>query len=208
MNDLKKLLELVNKANAGKSFTKGDLVVLNELKAKYPINDDGNLTTVSGLAGIMGKNRKTIQRWMKSNMPVELDGSFNVDKILAWRGEKPSKAQPQGADFTNTEDSKEISEKVLWDTEFRKYRSKISELDYLQKKGQLIEREAVKDLLVARITEFKQNLLQRDRRLSVRLANKDAQTIQQILDEDSIQIMEYYSRENPVTGKVNADAVD
>jgi hypothetical protein len=89
MNDLQKLQRLVNKAKSGKKISKGDQAVFDELKKKYSINDDGNVTTVAALARIMGVSTRSIYKWKKNRMPVELDGSYDVDRILAWRIERP-----------------------------------------------------------------------------------------------------------------------
>jgi hypothetical protein len=146
----------------------------------------------------MGVHRKTVQRWRKSGLPIEPDGSFNVDRIAAWRGEKPMKRSAGSAgnpDGRFGDAPADVSELAYWETEFKKFRAKIHELDFLQKRGQLVERDKVEQLLVDRASYFKKTLLQMSRRLSLKIANKDAQICQKIIDDFVYELLENYSRD-------------
>jgi hypothetical protein len=124
--------------------------------------------------------------------PVEPDGTYDPEKIATWRG--------LGIE-SHGETNGSISDKLHWDIQFRKFRAKLSEVSYKKEKGELISRAELETLLVDRAVEFKKALLSRGRRLSLRLAHKDSQECQKILDEDGLRILETYSRDNPLTGK-------
>lgn len=195
MNDLKRLQSLVNKLKCGGQFSQGDQDIFDKLREKYSLNSDGNVTTIGALALIMGKSRRTIHTWKKNAMPIELDGSYDVDRILEWRGEKPAKQKNDQESAPNGDVPGEIDEKTLWDIEFRKFRAKIHEIDFLRKSGELIERASVDELLTERAAEFNRTLMGRARRLALKIAHKDAATCQKMLEDDSYMILEMYSRD-------------
>ena len=72
-------------------------------------------------------------------------------------------------------------------------------MEYEARSGQLIERDKVEGFFEDRIVEFKQGLLGRGRRLSLKLAGKTAQECQAILNEDALYILGVYSRGDILT---------
>lgn len=196
MQDLIDLELILLKINSGQSLSGKEKNRLDELRKLYQLNDSGQIKNIPALARILNKSRKTIYVWKKEGMPVEADGCFDPVKISKRRG--GDKKQIKHAEISGDND---ISAKVFWDTEFRKFRSKLAEIEFLQKKGELISRSEADQRLVERATEFKKALLEQARRLSLRLANKDAAAVQKILSDDSMQILKFYSRTNPVTGE-------
>ena len=198
MQDLNDLELILLKVNAGKPLSSNEQNRLDELKKLYQLNDNGQIKNISALARILNKSRKTIYVWKKEGMPIEADGCFDPVKINQWRGGDKRQVKPASISAGDND----VSAKVFWDTEFRKFRSKLAEIEFLQKKGELISRIEADQRLVDRAVEFRKALLEQARRLSLRLANKDAPAIQKILETDSIEILKFYSRTNPVTGKV------
>ncbi|MFZ7127716.1 MAG: hypothetical protein ACOWWM_16280 [Desulfobacterales bacterium] len=154
------------------------------------LSPQGTVNSVAGLARILGVVRGTIYNWQKEpGFPIEPDGSFDPEQVMAWRhGDRAGHIVETG----------EVNEKTKWDIEFRRWRAKLSEVAYQRETGELIPRDQVESLLTDRATEFKKALLGRARRLSLRIAGKDAKECQRLLEVDSLQILEIYSRPNPL----------
>ena len=201
MNDLSILQQLVNKFAIGKKLTQGDQAKFAELKKKYSINDDGNAPTVAALARIMGKSERTIYKWKKQGMPVELDGSYDVDRILAWRGDRPGvKKDPQKSDQETAGDTPdEISEKTLWDIRFRKFRAKLHELEYLHRKGEYFSKEQLIPAWVGRVNIVRSGLLNFSDRLSPMLVGKSQADIFQILRSEVNRLLADFARSSRLT---------
>ncbi|HUV59159.1 MAG TPA: hypothetical protein VMW09_03500 [Desulfatiglandales bacterium] len=185
---------ILKKLESGTQLTSQEDKEFEKLKAEYGLDSNGTVKSIKALAETLGVSRPTIYAWKKEGMPVEPDGTYDPGKIAAWRGNK-SQAEK------TPESEEEVSEKVKWETHFRKFRAKLAETAYRKEIGELIPRGEVETLLVDRAVEFKKALLGRGRRLSLRLAHKDAQECQRILSEDSLMILDTYSRDNTVIKK-------
>ena len=197
MNPLQKIQTITTKIEAGASLSKEETKAFEKLKGDYGLNENGTVKTIKALAEILGVSRPTIYKMKSEGMRIEPDGTYDPERIMEWRGAKTA-AQVK-ADQTGG--NGDVSEKVQWETEFRKWRAKLGEVAYRKEIGELIPKADVEALLVDRATEFKKALLGRGRRLSLRLAHKDAQQCQSLLDADSLQILETYSRENKLIAK-------
>lgn len=147
------------------------------------------IRTLNALAEAMDVTRMTVHNWKKRGMPREPDGSYDPEKIIRWRATWDDQVVDDGAGTIEATETLRF-----WDTQFRKFRAKREELEFLQKQGELIPRTEAVGLLVSRATEFKRELLGRARRLAARLAHKNAKDISAILEKDSISILEKYSR--------------
>ena len=153
--------------------------------------------TIAELARAQGVSRPTIYTWKKKGMPVEPDGSFDLEKITAWRAtwdvEDLPVVQMAGGSAEGGPDDCETM--AFWETRFRRARALNQELDLKVKKKRLIPAEEVDDMLIQRAREFKRELLDRGRRLALRCSNKDSKQIAEILEADTIAILEKYSRD-------------
>lgn len=190
---------ILKKLEVGESLTSQETKIFEKLKHVFGILDNGTIKTISALAEILGVSRVTVYKWKAEGMPIEEGGGYDPEKILKWRGSKSRSKEDEPEDSEG-----EVSEKVRWEVCFRKFRAKLAETAYKKEIGELISRREAEALLVDRAVEFKKVLLGRGRRLSLRLAHKNAQECQRILDEDSLSILKAYSRENTLTGKINA----
>lgn len=192
MKDFNQYQEIVKKLESGNELQPEEVETFEKLKADFGITPAGTVRTMEIAAGIIGVTRRTLCNWKKEpDFPIELDGTYDPEKIAVWRG----------LGVNGKAEGEIISEKLKWEIHFRKFRAKLSEVSYKKERGELISRAEVETLLVDRAVEFKKALLSRGRRLSLRLAHKDSQECQRILDEDSLQTLETYSRENPLTDK-------
>jgi hypothetical protein len=196
IDDLKANRELIDKLTRNIRLTSQEKKTFEEFKEKWGLSSDGTIRTQEALGETLGVARQTIIRWKKEGMPVEADGSYDPIRISKWRDlvYPPQEKLP-------TEKSE--NDEVSWETEFRKYRAKLAELSFKQKLGELILRADVESLLVDRAVEFRRALLDMGRRLSLKLAHKDSQQIQSIIETEATDILDAYSREHDL-GKPQA----
>ncbi len=195
-NGLRGLQPIAKKISQGVKLSAEESEAFERLKAEHGLTEEGTIKTVTALSKVLKVSRKTVYQWKKQpGFPVEPDGTYDPERIMAWRGaEVENQMELPGPQIA-------VSEKVWWEKEFRKFRALLAEVSYHKEKGELIPRAEVEALLVDRAVEFKKALLGRGRRLSLRLSHKDSKECQKILDADSLQILETYSRPNPLTDK-------
>ena len=182
IDDLRADKELINKLDNGEKLTAKEQKRMEGIKTKWGLSIDGTVSTIQALADELGVTRRTVARWKSEGMPVEPDGTYDVVKVSNWH------------DLTYPGKTKS-PEEAFWETEFRKYRAKLSELSYRQKLGELIPVIEVDAMLVDRAVEFKRALLYLARRISLKGAQKDPQSLYAIVEKEAINILEIYSRE-------------
>ena len=85
-----------------------------------------------------------------------------VDEPLLFDIDPDEEGPPSGVDAAE-----------FWASQYRKVKYLAARQAYLEKKGELIEREEVKDLLVSRMTEIRRGLEQIEQRLPPRLVNQE-----------------------------------
>ena len=185
LDELKADKALYRKVIGGKRMSKKEQGAFDDLRKRHNIRDDGTVATQEDLAELLGKTRQTIIRWKKDGMPIEDGGGYDPVRVIEWRGSDI---------FGDDEESDD--NKAFWDIEYRKFKARLAELEYNKAVAKVIDRAAVEQLLVERATELKKSLMSRSRRLSLRLANKEAEQVQAVLDEDTLEILQAYSRPN------------
>lgn len=89
------------------------------------------LYSTGALAKIMKRTERTIRDWIKSGMPVLPGGGFDLDQIEKW---KRDRKKPESEDEQTSE---------YWQTQYKKYKAKLSEIDLKVKKGELLPRADV-----------------------------------------------------------------
>lgn len=189
IDEIKALHSVIEKIYQNVRLTASEKKEFEEFKQKWGLSPEGTIRTQEALAECIDVARQTIVRWKKEGMPVEADGTYDPIRIMKWR----DMMYPPNEKKTLT--SPEASEEN-WEIEFRKYRAKLAELSYRQKLGELILKADVETLLVDRAIEFRRALLDMGRRLSLNLAHKDSQNIQMIIEAETTNILNAYSREN------------
>lgn len=185
------------KVLAGRKLTKSEQEKFFDLKLKYGLGSDGTVTTQDELAELLGVSRRTVIRWKNEGMPVEDDGKYDPVRILEWR---------EGVLGEVDDDDQDVSPKIFWDVEFRKFRAQLAELDLKKAQGEVISVGLVETLLVDRATELKKSLLARAKRLSTILARRSADEVYQVLEDDVLDTLRTYSRPSPVIEEVKVAA--
>lgn len=184
------------KVLAGRKLTKSEQEKFFDLKLKYGLGSDGTVTTQDELADLLGVSRRTVIRWKNEGMPVDGDGRYDPVRILEWR---------DGV-LGEGDDDQDVSPKIFWDVEFRKFRAQLAELELKKAQGEVISVALVETLLVDRATELKKSLLALAKRLSTILAHRPADEIYQVLEDDVLDTLRTYSRPNPVIEEAKAAA--
>ena len=79
--------------------------------------------TLKELAEILGVSTRTLSKWKnQQNMPIETDGTYNVRRIMKWKG-------------IEVEDDSELEGKGYWETRFRKAKALLAEHQLAVEKG-------------------------------------------------------------------------
>lgn len=187
LEDIKREYELYRKIVLKKRLNASEQKTFYQLKEIHGLDKEGCVSTQKRLAEILGVSTRTVTRWVSEGMPVESNGTYNPIGIIQW-----------GEDLLDPDDEIQISEKSHWDTEFRKFRAKLAELELLKARSQVIDLAVVENLLVERAIELKKSLLSRAKRLSTVLAHRPADEIYQAIEDDALDTLNTYSRPSPI----------
>jgi len=189
------LKNILNKIKDGISIPAHEQKLLDQYEVQFRTEQTGlgrrTVGSQKDVAEYLGKSVRTIAYYKSSqNMPVNPDGTYDLDAIDAWveTQKKNGVGQPHG----QSED--QPGDKLFWEGFYREYRGRREKLEYLKLKGELISKDIVDNLLETRAVEFKRALMERGRRLSLRLTNKTAEECQKILEDDTNFILNTYSR--------------
>lgn len=203
IEDLSQSAELFRKIEAGKRLNASETKAFDALKEKYGLSTEGTVKRQQDLADLLGVTRQTIIRWKSEDMPVEPDGSYDPVKVASWR----DLVHPDQSQSSPDPDKEAISEDgKKWDSDYRKWKAKLAEVAYQKAIGELIPRADVEQLLTDRAVEFRRALLERSRRLSLRLAGMTAAEIQAALQADAIDMLRAYTRPHQL-GQASAAAI-
>jgi phage terminase Nu1 subunit (DNA packaging protein) len=182
------------KANRGEILTVAEYRLLEQLRKKITERQacglqDGDNIVRTGLevARHFKRTERTIRNWAGRGMP-QLPNGYDLKEIERWG---IAAGLLQGTEETHGEHDRAYYEMVI-----KRQQSELNELKLSQQKGEFVAKSDVESLFVSRATELRKALLERGRRLSLRLANKGAAACQKILEEDSRAILEGYSRES------------
>ena len=108
-----------------------------------------------------------------------------VDEPLLFDIDPDEEGPPSGVDAAE-----------FWASQYRKVKYLAARQAYLEKKGELIEREEVKDLLVSRMTEIRRGLEQIEQRLPPRLVNQELREIRHELQDAHRELLARLIRES------------
>lgn len=189
------LRNILNKINKQETLTAHEVKLLNDFEARFKAEQSGAGRRVVGtqkeVAEYLGRSTRTVSYYKTKGMPVNVDGTYDLDQIDEWVKEQGKKGigQPHG-----DPSEEEGTGKHHWDVFYREFRGKREKLLYKQLKGDLILKKLVNELLETRAVEFRRALMEQDRRLALKLAYKDEKECARILKEDRIFILETYSR--------------
>ena len=202
------LKNILEKIRNGESLTAHELKLMDEYEARFAAEKAGRGRRIVGsvreVAEYLGKSARTVNYYKAQGMPVNPDGTYDLDAIDEWVEERKGKGvgQPHGKPAAGGQEASDgvTGDRNYWEAFYREFRGRREKLIYEQLKGKLIEKQSVNELLETRAFELKRALLDRDRRLAGLLAHKDEKECARILHEDSLNMLEIYSRGHTLGG--------
>lgn len=154
----------------------------------------GRPTSLGALAKALGKTPRTLRRWMAAGMPEESDGTYDLERVRAWAAaqRKPGRRRATGEPTDDVERNK-----VFWEIQRLKYAALEKKTGWEERRGELVDREAVSNLLKARLVEFKRELLSAARRLAPLVVGRtDVRDVRFTIHQEHMRILwKAYGRE-------------
>ena len=139
---------------------------------------------------------RTVRNWIKSGMPVRKDGTFDLDTIDQWHLERKGVLPPPSAG--GELEQSQTKGKDFYDAENKRWQAKTRKLEYRKRRGELLEKERVVELFVARIQAVKQGLLSLERSLPPQLiACRDERAMAVVIRQAVRRLLEAYARPLP-----------
>jgi hypothetical protein len=95
-----------------------------------------------------------------------------------------------------------------WDTEYRKFKALLAQIEYETQRGELMPREQVSAAWRNRYSHIKRHLLLWSKRLPGRLAGMDERSMGEALEEEVLFLLSLLSRPGKFTAAVGDDPLD
>jgi len=176
---------LLQKLSEGKHFSRSELKELEKFEGgKLPV---GVIDTQEKLAKILDVSVRTVQYWEKDGLPRTKQGFYDLKVIHEWRlfnkrGKKPKEINGAKKDYEN---------------EYRKYKSLLAEMEYKEKKGQLVHVKDVERDSVQKIIAIKQKFLSLPRVIAPQLDGLHVVKIEEILRMRIEEIINDFAQGTP-----------
>ncbi|MFA5321987.1 MAG: hypothetical protein WC373_04880 [Smithella sp.] len=151
------------------------------MKKKPVIEQNANplqVKTHDAVGKALKVSARTVYHWQHDGMPQNEDGTFDLVKIMEWRKNK----------LTGT-GKEESGEKNKWDTQYRQYKALNEELEYLKKKGDLLDKHDVLKEQSAQIQDVKRKFLVLGTQVAPQLVGLSVRDIQSIIDSKVKEII-------------------
>ena len=181
----KQFENLLHKIKDG-TISAPEMKVFTELERRIKSEDgkeDGVTYERADVAKRFKRSDRTILNWIKDGMPMRPDGGFCIADIQQWMDEKKqAKKNP-------TEDSAEY-----WQTQYKKHRAKLSELELQIKKGELLAKADVMVAFREMQSYVKKHLALLPRTAPGKLSGQDPQGMQITLSELTTAILSNMSK--------------
>jgi len=143
----KRQLYLLEKLHDNKkSLSRAEMKELDEYFGKKM--PSGIVKTQEELAKKLDVSLRTIGYWVKDGLPKTQEGYYDLSKIQEWRFSKNKQSRKT-----------ELKEGVDWESEYRKYKAKLAEMEWKEKKGQLVPVRDVEHEVIQEFLRIKQRLL-------------------------------------------------
>ena len=156
------------------TFAKGQTLSRSELKelekfksSKLPT---GVVDTQKNLAKVLGVSTRTVQYWDADGLPKNKQGFYDLKMVEDWRFSKKNPKEKKG-----TKKEKD------YETEYRKFKSKLAEMEYKEKSGQLVPARDVERDSVRKIVVIKQKFLALPRVIAPQLMGISVRKIEEVL---------------------------
>lgn len=119
--------------------------------------------TQKALAEAMGVARGTASKWVRAGCPRESDGSFDLEKVRAWRDLERSPGRPRSGN-PRVREIEELT--ARWLLRWRRERAILARIDRRARQGELVELSQVDEALARRATFFRRRMTDLIRRMA------------------------------------------
>lgn len=136
-------------------------------------------------AAYFGVRTRTLQYWIQNGMPVNSDGTYDVEVIKAWRAQDERRQKKE-----KSPDDPEVR--------FRTAKARLAEIELAKRMGDLLPREEVESEWLNIIITLKKSLLGLPKRLAPQLVGLDAKLIQTALNKHIRELLENLTRNKKV----------
>ena len=156
------------------TITPGEMQVFTQLEKRIKA-ENGNGRVVYAridVANSVDRSLRTISDWVASGMPVQPDGGYDLDAIEKWRSSRKKRTKDKTPDDSE-----------YWQTQYKKHRAKLSELELKIKKGELLPKADVIAALKEMQSYVKKNLVLIPRISAPRMDGMDTQARHELLGE-------------------------
>ena len=180
---------------------KSQIANLDREKSGLPPTIVENLEAV---AAYFGKSVRQVYRWQKmKDFPPPLSGGhYDLMQIQAWLDKRSGlrRSKSRKNNQSDTENIEDVEGKDFWDKENKRFQAKMRELEYLRRRGELVELADVQKFFVARILAVKQGLLSLPRSLPPLLTNLTSEReIEAVVRRMVLELLEKFSQPLPDT---------
>lgn len=187
------LKNLLKKIKDAEPLAAHEVKLLKEFEAELKARQSGTgrrlLSTQKQLAEYLGKATRTVSYYKSKNMPVNPDGTYDLDAIDAWIEARTKKGigQPHG-------ERPDSGDKSGWEAVYKEMKARLAELELQKYKGEVISLDEVRRQWVNRIIEVKTALLSLPRKLPPLLEGKEKRDMEAIIEDEVRFILERFSR--------------
>jgi phage terminase Nu1 subunit (DNA packaging protein) len=199
--------DILQKIKEGKILTPAEVKSFNLLEEKLQAGvvekgeDSTIVNSLEKVAKHFGKHLRTAQRWAREGMPGLSGGRYDLLQIEAWRKLKKGGRGPAAAVDPRSYGQLPLvaeGDKDYWDMRAKKAQAVKRELDLRQRQGELVEREEVEQLFIARIMAVKQGLLSLSRALPPQLIHlKEEREMEGVIARAVRDLLSSFSRGLP-----------
>ena len=126
--------------------------------------------TQEDVAKAFGVSVRTVERWVREDMPVMNNGHYKLLDIDNWRLLRMKKKEV-AQDYS----------KDMWDSKLKENRAKIAELNFKKAMGELILKSDVERVLDQLIVSFKRQFLSLPRAIAPQCVGLEAREIEALL---------------------------
>ena len=187
------LKTLLQRIKDGEALAAHDVKLLKDFETELKARQSGTgrriISTQKQLAEYLGRSERTISYYKNQGMPLNPDGTYDLDAIDAWIEARTKKGigQPHG-------ERPDPGDKLGWEAVYKEMKARLAELELKKFQGELISLDDVRRQWINRIIEVKTALLSLPRKIPPLLEGKEKRDMEAILEDEVRFILERFSR--------------
>jgi len=179
----KRQIYLLQKLQQQQSLSRAEIKEIEEY-FRAPSLPPGIVESQEKVAQAFGVAVRTVERWAKDGMPRRPDGTYSLADIQEWRyARKLAKtAKPSSRN------------KIDWETEYRKNKALLAEIELKERMGELVPLADVKREIVREFVSVKNKLLALPRVLAPQVAGLEVRQAEDVIRRRMLEIINDFSR--------------